>query len=76
MTSRCPCDKSHPCSVSRRHLHVESVRLTWLTPQASCCILEFKEPLRLVVLGGEAEREGVGSCGFDVVAGRSVGCGG
>lgn len=41
----------------------------------SCCILGFKEPSRLVVLG-EAEREGVGSCGFDVVAGRSVSCGG
>ena len=42
----------------------------------SCCILEFKEPLRLVVLGEEVEREGVGSCGFGVVAGRSVSCGG
>lgn len=38
----------------------------------SCCILEFKEPSRLVVLGQEVEREGVGSC----VVGRSVSCGG
>jgi len=40
----------------------------------SCCTLGFKEPLRLVVLGQEAEREGVGSCGFDAVVGRSASC--
>jgi len=38
------------------------------------CTLGFKEPLRLVVLGQEAEREGVGSCGFDAVVGRSASC--
>jgi hypothetical protein len=63
---------SEASSLSADELYVSKADMV----DPSYCILEFKEPLRLVVLGQEAERKGVGSCGFDGVASRSASCGG